>query len=61
MVLFIISLLALIYSLTLQSYRAIKKPLTPGYKKSPEYQDFENQLNKILAEHKVNNVSNGIF
>lgn len=61
MVLFFISLLALIYSLTVQAYRAIKKALTPGYKKTPEYQEFKNQLDNILANHKVDNVSNGIF
>ena len=61
MILFIISLLALIYSLTVQSYRAIKKAFTPAYKKTPEYQEFKKQLDNILSSHKVNNVSNGIF
>jgi hypothetical protein len=61
MILFIISLLALIYSLTVQSYQVIKKALTPRYKKTPEYQEFKKQLDNILSSHKVNNVSNGIF
>jgi hypothetical protein len=58
MVLFVISFLALVYSLTVQSYRAIKKMLTPKYKKTPEYQEFEKQLNNILINHKVNKVVN---
>lgn len=58
MILFTISLIALIYSLIVQSYRAIKKAITPAYKKTPEYQEFEKQLNRILSEHKVNNSVN---
>ncbi len=61
MIVFVISLIALIYSLSVQSYRAIKKASTPAYKKTPEYQEFEKQLNSILSEHKVNNVSNSVF
>lgn len=61
MILFIISLFALVYSLTVQTYRAVKNALTPGYKKTPEYQEFKKQLDNILANHKVDNVSNGIF
>ena len=58
MILFTISLIALIYSLSVQSYRAIKKAITPAYKKTPEYQEFEKQLNRILSKHKVNNSVN---
>lgn len=58
MILFTISLIALIYSLSVQSYRAIKKAITLAYKKTPEYQEFEKQLNRILSEHKVNNSVN---
>lgn len=58
MILFTISLLALIYSLSVQGYRAIKNMLTPSYKKTPEYQEFEKQLDNILTKHKVNNVMN---
>jgi hypothetical protein len=58
MIIFTISLIALVYSLSVQSYRAIKKALTPGYKKTPEYQEFEKQLNNILTKHKVNDVVN---
>lgn len=61
MILFIISLIALIYSLSVQIYRSIKKAFTPAYKKTPEYQEFEKQLKKILSEHKVNDVSNSVF
>lgn len=61
MVLFFISLLALIYSLTVQGYRAVKNALTPKHKKTPEYQEFKKQLDNILANHKIDNVSNGIF
>lgn len=48
MILFTISLLALIYSLSVQGYRAIKNILTPAYKKTPEYQEFEKQLNNLI-------------
>lgn len=48
--------MALIYSLSVQSHRAIKKALTTAHKKTPEYQEFEKQLNNILSEHKINNV-----
>ena len=58
MILFTISLIALIYSLSVQSCRAIKKAITPAYKKTPEYQEFEKQLNRILSKHKVNNSVN---
>ena len=58
MIIFVISLFALIYSLSVQSYQAIKKALTPAYKKTPESKEFENQLNNILAKHKVNDVVN---
>lgn len=61
MILFIISLLALIYSLSVQAYRAIKNWVTPKYKKTPEYREFEKQLNDILANHKVNNIVNRFF
>jgi hypothetical protein len=61
MIILVVSLICLIYSLTVQSYRAIKKLLTPAYKKTPEYQEFKKQLDNILADHKVDNVSNGIF
>ena len=61
MILFTISLIALIYSLSVQSYRAIKKAFTPAYKKTPEYQEFEKQLKNILSEHKVNNSVNSPF
>lgn len=61
MILFTISLLALIYSLSVQGYRAIKNILTTAYKKTPEYQEFEKQLNNILTKHKVNNVSNSVL
>ena len=56
MILFVISFIALVYSLSVQSKRAIKKMRTPAYKKTPEYREFEKQLNTILSEHKVNNV-----
>ena len=58
MIIFTISLIALVYSLSVQSYRAIKKALTPAYKKTPEYQEFEKQLNNILTKHKVNDIVN---
>jgi len=58
MIIFVISLFALFYSLSVQSYRAVKKALTPAYKKTPEYKEFENQLNNILTKHKVNDVVN---
>lgn len=58
MIIFTISLIALVYSLTVQSYRAIKKMLIPKHKKTPEYQEFEKQLNNILTKHKVNDVVN---
>ena len=58
MILLIISSIALVYSLSVQGYRAIKNMLTPAYKKTPEYQEFEKQLNNILTKHKVNNVVN---
>jgi hypothetical protein len=48
MILFIISFIALVYSLTVQSKRAIKKMQTPAYKKTPEYQEFEKQLNDLI-------------
>lgn len=48
MILFTISLLALIYSLSVQGYRAIKNMLTPSYKKTPEYQEFEKQLDNLI-------------
>lgn len=58
MIIFTISLIALVYSLSVQSYRAIKKALTPAYKKTFEYKEFEKQLNNILTKHKVNDVVN---
>jgi hypothetical protein len=61
MILFIISFIALVYSLTVQSKRAIKKMQTPAYKKTPEYQEFEKQLNNILTNHKVNKVTDSVF
>ena len=61
MILVTISLFALVYSLTVQGYRFIKKALTPGYKKTPEYREFEKQLNNILINHKVNKVSDSVF
>jgi hypothetical protein len=61
MILFIISFIALVYSLSVQSKRAIKKMQTPAYKKTPEYQEFEKQLNNILTNHKVNNVTDSVF
>jgi hypothetical protein len=61
MILFTISLLALIYSLSVQTFRSIKKLVTPKYKKTPEYREFEKQLNDILSNHKVNNVVNRFF
>ena len=61
MILFVISFIALVYSLTVQSKRAIKKMRTPSYKKTPEYKEFEKQLNNILSEHKVNNVVDSSF
>lgn len=61
MILFLISAIALIYSLSVQINRAIKKPLSTGHKKTPEYQEFEKQLDSILAKHKINNVVNSSF
>lgn len=61
MILFIISFIALVYSLTIQSKRAINKMQTPAYKKTPEYQEFEKQLNNILTNHKVNKVTDSVF
>jgi hypothetical protein len=61
MILFTISLLTLIYSLSVQIYRAVKKWVTPKYKKTPEYREFEKQLNEILSNHKVNNVVDRFF
>jgi hypothetical protein len=61
MILFIISFIALVYSLTVQGYRTIKKMKTPAYKKTPEYQEFEKQLNNILTNHKVNKVTDSVF
>jgi hypothetical protein len=61
MILILVSFIALIYSLTVQSKRAIKKMQTPAYKKAPEYQEFEKQLNNILINHKVNNSQNSFF
>ena len=61
MILFLISAVALIYSLSVQGYRVIKKAITPAYKKTPEYREFEKQLNNILSEHKVNNISNSVL
>lgn len=58
MIIFTISLIALVYSLSVQSYRAIKKALKPAYKKTPEYKEFEKQLNNILTKHKVNDIVN---
>ena len=34
---------------------------TPAYKKTPEYREFEKQLNSILSEHKVDNVVDSSF
>lgn len=56
MILFLISLFALIYSLSIQGYQSIKKATTPTHKKTPEYKEFKKQLNNILSEHKVNHV-----
>jgi hypothetical protein len=61
MILILVSFIALVYSLTVQSKRAIKKMQTPAYKKTPEYQEFEKQLNNILINHKVNNSQNSFF
>ena len=58
MILFTISFIALVYSLTVQGYRFVKKALTPAYKKTPEYKEFENQLSDILSKHEINNVVN---
>jgi hypothetical protein len=61
MILFTISLLSLIYSLTVQTFRAIKNLLTPAHKKTPEYQEFLKELDVILTNHKVNNVVDRFF
>jgi acyl-ACP thioesterase len=61
MILILVSFIALVYSLTVQSKRAIKKMQTLAYKKTPEYQEFEKQLNDILINHKVNNSQNSFF
>ena len=61
MILFIISFIALIYSLTVQTFRAIKNLLTPAHKKTPEYQEFLKELDDILTNHKVDKISNSIF
>jgi hypothetical protein len=58
MILFVISFIALVYSLTVQGYRFIKKALTPAYKKTTEYKEFENELSDILSKHEINNVVN---
>jgi hypothetical protein len=54
MILILVSFIALVYSLTVQSKRAIKKMQTPAYKKTPEYREFEKQLNDLIkANFKV--------
>jgi hypothetical protein len=48
MILFVISLIALIYSLITQSVKAIVKMKTPSYKKTAQYKRFEIELNKLI-------------
>ena len=47
-VLFFISLIAFIYSVSVQLFRLIKNKLTPAYKKTPEYQAFLKELNSMV-------------
>lgn len=47
-VLFIVSLLAFIYSVSVQLFRLIKNSLTPAYKKTPEYKAFLKELDCML-------------
>lgn len=48
MILFYISLIALIYSLTAQLFRLIKNKLTPPHKKTPQYKAFEKELYSLI-------------
>jgi hypothetical protein len=48
MILFVISLLALIYSLVSQTIKAIVYLKTPAYKKTAQYKRFENELKKLI-------------
>ena len=48
MILFVISFIALIYSLISQTAKAIVYLITPAYKKTTQYKRFENELKKLL-------------
>jgi len=46
--LFYISLIAFIYSISVQLFRFIKNKLTPAYKKTPEYKAFLKELDNLI-------------
>ena len=57
MVLFVISLICLIYSLTVQFFRAVvkliksikpKEPIKLEHEKTPEYERFEKELKSLI-------------
>lgn len=48
MLLILIPFALLMYSITVQLFRFIKNNVTKGYKKTPEYQEFENELFKLI-------------
>lgn len=47
-ILFFISFIALVYSLTIQLFRMIKNNLTPTYKKTPKYKAFLKDLDNMI-------------
>jgi len=48
MILIVISFTALVYSLSVQTFKKLKYLLTPKYKKTPEYQAFLKELENLI-------------